>query len=408
MLKNGSSETSLSPTSSYSHVSVEDSPFEKSLWSELRERRGMNTTPNSSLSSSTSKLNRTRSHSETVYSEASGDRIVNISGSTEWSSTARKVEYTYYRDEPIAGSKDFMFEGKSIDQFLLVWCKWVFYLVILFSAAAICFIPINYYRRSVVRETSLHSNSLKLLTEKLSVEFPHQSRRFWTQLRAALEQQYEHILKSTAQRPSLVPAVILFVNRLCNIVAADKVTDNHQRDSASSFQRFISRFGELTSSMVLREDPPTCMDILLDDGLMDKDETDRRQIEKLKLDFDVQLNHSYQSKRVRCFHFGMLDKLPPEVVLLFHGVTDAQNSIYKDAVILFSLQNTFSPDNCTVGCESHVSTHRQFERTVLRHLRGLWSDTLGQEEADALLSRLAPNIAVFHTPVSEGNMTSRS
>ncbi|KAF6768662.1 hypothetical protein AHF37_07211 [Paragonimus kellicotti] len=102
----------------------------------------------------------------------------------------------------------------------------------------------------------------------------------------------------------------------------------------------------------------------------------------------------------------MLDKLPPEVVLLFHGVTDAQNSIYKDAVILFSLQNTFSPDNCTFGYEPHVSTHRQFERTVLRHLRGLWSDTLGEEEADALLSRLAPNIAVFHTPVSEEYMTS--
>ncbi|KAF7259832.1 hypothetical protein EG68_02070 [Paragonimus skrjabini miyazakii] len=405
MLKNESNEISLSSVSNYSHVSIEDSPFEKSLWSELRERRGMNTTPNSSLSSSVSKLSRTRSQSETIYSEASGDRIVNMSGSTEWSPTVRKVEYTYYRDEPITASKDSIFEGKSIDRFSPVLRKWVFYLIILLSAVAICFIPISHYRHSVVRESPVSSNSLKLLTEKLSIEFPYQSRRFWTQLRAALGQQYGHISNPTAKGPSLVPAVILFVNRLCNITAIEKLTSNRKRDLASSFQRFISRFGELTSSMVLREDPPTCIDILPNGGLMD--ETDERQIERLKLDFDAQLSQSYQSKRIRCFHFRMLDKLPPEVVLLFHGVTDAQNSVYKDAVILFSLQDTFSPDNCTVGCEPHVSTHRQFERTVLRHLRGLWSDTLGEEEADALLSRLAPNIAVFHTPVSEGNMTNR-
>ncbi|KAF6770111.1 hypothetical protein AHF37_11691 [Paragonimus kellicotti] len=88
-----------------------------------------------------------------------------------------------------------MFEAKSIDRSSRGLRKWVFCLGTLFLAVVIYLILNNCYRHSVVPESSISSNSLKLLTEKLSIEFPYQSRRFWTQLRAALGQQYEHILK---------------------------------------------------------------------------------------------------------------------------------------------------------------------------------------------------------------------
>lgn len=60
----------------------------------------------------------------------------------------------------------------------------------------------------------------------------------------------------------------------------------------------------------------------------------------MKLDFDNQLDNLYKSGE-RCFHFISIDLLPVEIVLLFHGYTDTENSIYSNSILLISLSKRF-------------------------------------------------------------------
>ncbi|KAH8856184.1 hypothetical protein KSF78_0002313 [Schistosoma japonicum] len=122
----------------------------------------------------------------------------------------------------------------------------------------------------------------------------------------------------------------------------------------------------------------------------------------MKLAFDRQLDELYNSG-ARCFHFTSIDLLPANVVLLFHGYTDVENSVYPNSILLISLSKEFEVTesfNCTMksdyilpGCK----TPGQFEHQVNQFLRSLWNKHLGNEEVDALISRLTTNIIVFHT-----------
>ncbi|VDP78995.1 unnamed protein product, partial [Schistosoma mattheei] len=66
----------------------------------------------------------------------------------------------------------------------------------------------------------------------------------------------------------------------------------------------------------------------------------RRRFDQMKLDFDNQLDNLYKSGE-RCFHFISIDLLPVEIVLLFHGYTDTENSIYSNSILIISLSKRF-------------------------------------------------------------------
>lgn len=58
-----------------------------------------------------------------------------------------------------------------------------------------------------------------------------------------------------------------------------------------------------------------------------------------------------------------------------------------------SLNCTKKSEHILPGCQ----TAGQFEHQVNQFLRSLWNKYLGNEEVDALISRLTTNIIIFHT-----------
>ncbi|KER28037.1 hypothetical protein X801_08779 [Opisthorchis viverrini] len=361
---------------------------------DLRRRRALNTTPDSSLSSVPS--GRTRTKSATY---GSGDQSSHVS--PPW--TRRQWNHVYTRlesnrsdnsdtDFPTDDDLPFNKLGSSLTP-QTQWSR-VFHFVLIILLPLICSIPfLGLYRTAP--ELSSTVIPLHSLTDQLSLEFPNQTKRFWAQLRAALEQQHRFSWSSVISDANalMMPAIILFVNR----AAASSLDTNPEANDL--FHRFITRFGIGASSIALRQKHPSCPRV---DPMETEDDSPfasakvKSSDALLKLHFDAKLRRLYD-QGIRCFHFPSVDQLPPEVVILFHGVADSQNTVYKDALLLFSLQTTFDFDTSSDYTEQDVSSHRKFERQVQRHLRELWKPSLGLEETDALLSRLTPNVAVFHT-----------
>ncbi|TGZ67810.1 hypothetical protein CRM22_004580 [Opisthorchis felineus] len=360
---------------------------------DLRRRRALNTTPDSSLSSVPSGRTRTRS---ATY--GTGDQPSHVSPPLtrrQWNHVYTRLESNRSDDSDIEFPTDeespFKKLGSSAPQ--IQWPR-VLRFILLILLPLICSIPfLGLYRT----EPELSSTVIPLhsLTDQLSLEFPNQTKRFWAQLRAALEQQHRFSWSSVISDANalMMPAIILFVNR----AAASSFDTNPEANDL--FHHFITRFGIGASSIVLRQKHPSCPKV---DPLETEDDTPfalakvKNSDALLKLHFDAKLRRLYD-QGIRCFHFPSVDQLPPEVVLLFHGVADSQNSVYKDALLLFSLQTIFDLDTSLDYTEQDVSSHRKFEHHVQRHLRALWKPSLGLEETDALLSRLTPNVAVFHS-----------
>ncbi|RTG87742.1 uncharacterized protein DC041_0005799, partial [Schistosoma bovis] len=214
------------------------------------------------------------------------------------------------------------------------------------------------------------------LTNQLSQEFQGQHKRLWAQIRSALESPFQHEYTNHQRQTTnerISPVVLLIVNRCIHSMVNDQSKQHHStfnHNENGSFHCFITRLGQL--------------------------------FDQMKLDFDNQLDNLYKSGE-RCFHFISIDLLPVEIVLLFHGYTDTENSIYSNSILLISLSkrfDVFESLNCTKKSE-HIlpgcQTAGQFEHQVNQFLRSLWNKYLGNEEVDALISRLTTNIIIFHT-----------
>ncbi|CAH8824054.1 unnamed protein product [Trichobilharzia szidati] len=268
----------------------------------------------------------------------------------------------------------------------------------------------TFFSSSTSSEESLLLPMRKARSEKvikqLSDEYKDQPKRIWAQIRSALQspQQYE----STSVNGRIPPIVLLLVNRCvqpvngrvpCTTSSSDHGDgDDDSSKSNTLFQCFISRLGQLINSEYLSNSSNSCSTL----GDYPLTSLNEHKIDQIKLDLDNQLIDLYKSG-TRCFHFTSIDRLPAKLIPLFHGYTDVENSIYSNAVLLISLSKTFvtsSPQNCTKRSE-HIlpgcQTPGQFEHQVNKYLRSLWNKHLGNEEVDALISRLTLNIIVFHT-----------
>lgn len=65
--------------------------------------------------------------------------------------------------------------------------------------------------------------------------------------------------------------------------------------------------------------------------------------DRIKLDIDNRLK-MYYAAGAKCLRFPSIDRLPPKAAQLFHGVTDRYSSVYNDAVLLFTLNQSFASD----------------------------------------------------------------
>ncbi|CAH8428922.1 unnamed protein product [Heterobilharzia americana] len=190
------------------------------------------------------------------------------------------------------------------------------------------------------------------LIRQLSEEFHDQHKRLWLQIRSALDSPFQYESTNQGYTSSLTsheripPVVLLLVNRCIQPVGSQSRQHSNNKDKNSVlFQSFISRLGQLVSREYFSNDTHSCPVL----GSYQLASLNKQKIDEMKLDLDNQLIKLYQSG-TRCFHFMSIDLLPADIVLLFHGYTDVENSIYPNSVLLISLSKTFivsSPENCT-------------------------------------------------------------
>ncbi|CAH8429482.1 unnamed protein product [Schistosoma rodhaini] len=260
---------------------------------------------------------------------------------------------------------------------------------------------------SFVHEQSLSSVQkirTQNLTNQLSQEFQGQHKRLWAQIRSALESPFQHEYTNHQRHTTnerISPIVLLIVNRYIHSIVNNQSKQHHctpNHNENVSFDCFITRLGQLVNHMYLSNSKNSCS--ILKGYQFNS--LNKQKFDQMKLEFDNQLDDLYKSGS-RCFHFTSIDLLPAEMVLLFHGYTDSENSIYSNSILLISLSKRFDVYeslNCTKKLE-HIlpgcQTAGQFEHQVNQFLRSLWNKYLGNEEVDALISRLTTNIIIFHT-----------
>nr|AAW26803.1 SJCHGC06274 protein [Schistosoma japonicum] len=254
---------------------------------------------------------------------------------------------------------------------------------------------------SIPEQSLSYEHKIRELTNQLSQEFQGQHKRLWMQLRSVLESPFQHQFTNHQRYTTnerIPPVVFLLVNRIQTIVNNESKYTTLIDNTNVSFHYFILRLGQLLNSLYLSNSKNACS--IIESSQLNS--LTKQKINQMKLAFDRQLDELYNSG-ARCFHFTSIDLLPANVVLLFHGYTDVENSVYPNSILLISLSKEFEVTesfNCTMksdyilpGCK----TPGQFEHQVNQFLRSLWNKHLGNEEVDALISRLTTNIIVFHT-----------
>ncbi|KAK4473337.1 hypothetical protein MN116_004498 [Schistosoma mekongi] len=252
-------------------------------------------------------------------------------------------------------------------------------------------------------EQSLSSkHKIYELTSQLSQEFQGQHKRLWMQIRSVLESSFQHEFTNHQRYTTnerIPPVVFLLVNRIQSVVNNESRYSTSNNNTNVSFHYFISRLGQLLNSLYLSNSKNACSTI----ESSQLNSSNKQKINQMKLTFDRQLDELYNSG-ARCFHFTSIDLLPANVVLLFHGYADVENSVYPNSILLISLSKRFEVSesfNCTMKKSEYIlpgcKTPGQFEHQVNLFLRSLWNKYLGNEEVDALISRLTTNIIVFHT-----------
>ncbi|CAI2722473.1 unnamed protein product [Schistosoma spindalis] len=252
--------------------------------------------------------------------------------------------------------------------------------------------------------TSVQKLRTQNLTNQLSQEFQGQHKRLWAQIRSALESPFQHEYTNHQRQTTnerIPPVVLLIVNRCIHSIVNNQSKQHHStlnHNENGSFHCFITRLGQLINHLYLSNSKNSCS-IVKPHQL---NSLNKQKFDQIKLDFDNQLDNLYQSGE-RCFHFISIDLLPIEIILLFHGYTDTENSIYSNAILIISLSKRFDVYeslNCTKKSEYILpgcQTASQFEHQINQYLRSLWNKYLGNEEVDALISRLTTNIIIFHT-----------
>ncbi|TPP62237.1 hypothetical protein FGIG_00692 [Fasciola gigantica] len=346
----------------------------------LHKRRSLNTTPNTSSPVYPSSVSRReRNDSQSSQSSLSLSVETEAEDHDKSSPLIRTNFFQYYRDEPINPSGDHIKSHPSSSSFL----SWLHrnrnILLVLCLFALPCF-GIWYYFRSADRLVC--PLTARSRVSQLSRYFPTQSQRLWAQLRSAMDSGCtpHKIQTGSFER---TPVVILLVRWKCPDVREDL--------SQALFRRFVQCVGQLTVKLNGHtEDLKECQSLI-------PPITDERRLtlltkaEQIKQRIHEDLSSSYESGN-RCFHLDNIDLLPPETVVLFHGMADSQNSPYKEATLLFSLDHAFELDRT-----SEDTSYRSFEHQVQRYLRSIWVPYLGDDKVSALLSRLTPNIGMFYT-----------
>ncbi|CAL8105978.1 unnamed protein product [Calicophoron daubneyi] len=376
----------------------------------LRSRRGLNTTPDSSSSDRSSRRHKRGPPRCASTSPAAGDMPTSSSSPSRapvekpkrTPQTVRRRVNSYVREEeeenrdedsqasdessyssPLTSndSRNVQFQKRSQKSGKLA-------LVITVSLLVFILMLWNIWTR--LSPPILRSSPPPLSTKNLSAKFPGQSSRLWTQLLVTLAPLYKrrYFHSDADYQASSSPAVILLVNRKFD----GPGTEN------SLFPCFVRHFGTFVRELMCQTlpDRPPLVSSEFRHELSLGSASLRAKSDSMKLTLDKRLKQLHD-EGYRYFHFDLIDKLPSETVVLFHGVADDYNSRYPDSVIVFSLHKSFSHDLKADRLESRkfYSADGEFEQGVRRYLRSLWTPDLGIEETDALLSRLTRNIAVF-------------
>ncbi|CAH8430070.1 unnamed protein product [Schistosoma bovis] len=331
------------------------------------------------------------------------------------SSVTRFMEHVYIREEDNDSDDDSINSDYVNNKISTKKCTYIGLLSIIICITSIPFVFYIYpmsISLTLPSSPSVHEQSLSSvqkvrtqnLTNQLSQEFQGQHKRLWAQIRSALESPFQHEYTNHQRQTTnerISPVVLLIVNRCIHSIVNDQSKQHHStfnHNENGSFHCFITRLGQLVNHLYLSNSKNSCSII----KAHQLDSLNKQKFDQMKLDFDNQLDNLYKSGE-RCFHFISIDLLPVEIVLLFHGYTDTENSIYSNSILLISLSkrfDVFESLNCTKKSE-HIlpgcQTAGQFEHQVNQFLRSLWNKYLGNEEVDALISRLTTNIIIFHT-----------
>ncbi|XP_072015049.1 torsin-1A-interacting protein 2-like [Amphiura filiformis] len=212
-----------------------------------------------------------------------------------------------------------------------------------------------------VRSTVSSSRKSRLESEmeKLKVQFPSQTFRFWNVLGGA---SFSHV-----QQPVHVerPIVVLLAGTT---------------ESAETMRCLAKKVAVMFDTMFQSSKDPISIS---GRNYIDKDS------DQVKLKIDTKLKAGFNSGgKTAVIHY--VDNLPPCSVILFHSYCENENAPYKDVAIILTLQ---------LGVEDvdlDELKPREFDALASKHLKDRWKECVEEltpDKQDALLSRVANNIA---------------
>ncbi|XP_043244611.1 uncharacterized protein LOC122393070 [Amphibalanus amphitrite] len=188
--------------------------------------------------------------------------------------------------------------------------------------------------------------------DTLSSRFPYQRRRLWTVLRATVSR----MLLESRQ-----PAVVLLL------------ASEAERDDVQCLMR-------AAAAAVLNATQSSARPIRVDGtalGALDEEEAKGR--------LNSELDRLRGGHGVAVFLVEELQQLQPLTAMLLHGFCDNDNAPRKEALFLLSVVTSRTPPS-----------DRDVERAVEHALRRAWGHVLSEEIFDALLARIAGNVAAIH------------
>ena len=250
--------------------------------------------------------------------------------------------------------EDVMKEFQASVKWQILWS--VLFLVIISTLAVAVVLKYDDVR---MRTTSSRKSRLERHMEKLKVQFPSQTFRFWNVLGGASLGHVHH--PSNLERPIVVLLAGTTESALTMRCLANKVAAMFD----DMFQTSVSPMYIKGTSFVQ----------------MNSDEAKIRIDKKLKTGFAA-------GGRTAVVH--NIDNIPPCSILLFHSFCENENAPYKDAAFILTLQ--LGADDVDLD----DLKPRAIDALVSDHLKTRWDgcpEDLPPDKQDALLSRVANNIA---------------
>ena len=177
--------------------------------------------------------------------------------------------------------------------------------------------------------------------------FPAQTIRFWKILKASTKS----VLRESEPR---MPIVIIMVSN---------------EGAHESAMCITKRFSELITKVYGVQGPVE---------IHNQQVLQYSEASNLKKFLDVTLQQAFENTRVAVIH--EIDKIPGEAAMIFHAYCDNEFAPYKDAAIIFTIQN-----------EGEILAD---DNDVENFLEEKWEEELDKDKRGALIySRIANNIA---------------